>query len=63
MAYIENNEAPETMSVTFSFGLVLDLRFAEAESMGVCVSVPPIPIAPGCCKIPEESAVESVLQL
>jgi hypothetical protein len=54
-------QAPETISVTCSFGLELDLRFAEAESMGVCFSVPPIPIAPSCSKISEESAVESVL--
>ena len=35
---------PETMSVMFSFGLEPDLRFAEAESGGVCFSVPPCPI-------------------
>jgi hypothetical protein len=37
-------QTPETMSVTFSFGLEPDLRFAEAESGGVCFSVPPFPI-------------------
>jgi len=37
-------QAPETMSVMFSFGLEPDLRFAEAESGGVCFSVPPCPI-------------------
>jgi len=37
-------QAPETMSVTFSFGLEPDLRLAEGESGGVCFSVPPCPI-------------------
>ena len=46
-----------------SFGLELDPRFAAAESMGVCFSVPPVPIAPSCSKISEESDVESVLQI
>ena len=56
--------APETMSETYSrLDLELDLRFAEAESMGVGFTVPPIPIAPSCSKISEESDVELVLQL
>jgi integrase len=39
--------APETMSETYSrLDLERDLRFAEAESMGVGFTVPPIPIAP-----------------
>jgi integrase len=55
---------PETMSETYSrLDLELDLRFAEAESMGVGFTVPPIPIAPSCSKISEESDVELVLQL
>jgi len=41
-------------------GLELDLRFAKAESMGGCFSAAPVPIAPSCSKISEESAVESV---
>ena len=56
--------APDTMSETYSrLDLELDLRFAEAESMGVGFTVPPIPIAPSCSKISEESDVELVLQL
>jgi len=56
--------APETMSETYSrLDLELDLRLAEAESMGVGFTVPPVPIAPSCSKISEESAVELVLQL
>lgn len=56
--------APETMSETYSrLDLELDLRLAEAESMGVGFTVPPIPIAPSCSKISEESHVELVLQL
>jgi integrase len=56
--------APETMSETYSrLDLELDLRFAEAESMGVGFTVPPVPIAPSCSKISEESDVELVLQL
>lgn len=56
--------APETMSETYSrLDLELDLRLAEAESMGVGFTVPPIAIAPSCSKISEESDVELVLQL
>jgi integrase len=56
--------APETMSETYSrLDLELDLRFAEAESMGVGFTVPSVPIAPSCSKISKESAVELVLQL
>jgi len=56
--------APETMSETYSrLDLELDLRVAEAESMGVGFTVPPVPIAPSCSKISEESDVELVLQL
>ena len=56
--------APETMSETYSrLDLELDLRVAEAESMGVGFTVPPVPIAPSCSKISEESYVELVLQL
>ena len=56
--------APETMSETYSrLDLELDLRLTEAESMGVGFTVPPVPIAPSCSKISEESAVELVLQL
>jgi integrase len=55
---------PETMSETYSrLDLELDLRSAEAESMGVGFTVPPIPIAPSCSKIAEESDVELALQL
>ena len=54
--------APETMSETYSrLDLELDLRFAEAESMGVGFTLPPVPIAPSCSKISDESAVELVL--
>ena len=56
--------APETMSETYSrLDLELDLRLAEAESMDVGFTVPPIGIAPSCSKISEESDVELVLQL
>jgi integrase len=56
--------APETMSETYSrLDLELDLRLAEAESMGVGFTVPPISIAPSCSKISEESDVELVLHL
>jgi integrase len=56
--------APETMSETYSrLDLELDLRLAEAQSMGVGFTVPPIPIAPSCSKISEESDVELVSQL
>jgi integrase len=56
--------APETMSETYSrLDLELDLRFAEAESMGVGFTVPTIPIAPSCSNISKESDVELVLQL
>ena len=56
--------APETMSETYSrLDLELDLRVAEAESMGVGFTVPLVPIAPSCSKISEESEVELVLQL
>jgi len=56
--------APETMSETYSrLDLELDLRVAEAESMGVGFTVPLVPIAPSCSKISEESDVELVLQL
>jgi integrase len=56
--------APETMSETYSrLDLELDLRLAESESMGVGFTVPPIPIAPSCSKIAEESDVELALQL
>ena len=56
--------APETMSETYSrLDLELDLRLAEAESMGVGFTVPPVPIAPSCSKISEESDVELVLQV
>jgi len=59
--------APETMSETYSrLDLELDLRVAEAESMGVGFTVPPVPpvpIAPSCSKISEESDVELVLQV
>jgi len=56
--------APNTMSETYSrLDLELDLRLAEAESIGVGFTVPPIPIAPSCSKISEESDVELVLQL
>ena len=55
---------PETMSETYSrLDLELDLRVAEAESMGVGFTVPLVPIAPSCSKISEESDVELVLQL
>ena len=46
-----------------SFGLELGLRFVEAQSMGVGFIVPPVPIAPSCSTIPEESEVELVLQV
>jgi len=46
-----------------SFGLELGLRLVEAQSMGVGFIVPPVPIAPSCSTIPEESEVELVLQL
>ena len=56
--------APETISETYSrLDLELDLRLAEAESMGVGFVVPPIPIAPSCSQISGESDVELVLQL
>jgi integrase len=56
--------APETMSETYSrLDLELDLRLAEAESMGVGFTVPPVSIAPSCSKISEESDVELVLQV
>jgi integrase len=56
--------APETMSEIYSrLDLELDLRLAEAESMGVGFTVPPIPLAPSCSKISEESNVELLLQL
>jgi integrase len=56
--------APATMSETYSrLDLETDLRLAEAESMGVGFTVPPIAIAPSCSKISEESDVELVLQL
>jgi hypothetical protein len=56
--------APETMSVTYSrLDLELDLRLAEAQSIGVGFTVPPVPIAPSCSAISEESDVELVLQL
>ena len=56
--------APNTMSETYSrLDLELDLRLAEAESIGVGFTVPPIPIAPSCSKISEESDVELVLQV
>jgi integrase len=59
--------APETMSETYSrLDLELDLRLAEAESMGVGFTVPPIafgPVGPSWPQISEESAVELVLQL
>jgi hypothetical protein len=52
------------MSETYSrLDLELDLRSAEAESMGVGFTVPPIPIAPSCSRISGESDVELVLQL
>jgi len=43
--------------------LELDLRLAEAESMGVGFEVPTIAIAPSCSKNLEETEVELVLQL
>jgi len=56
--------APETMPVTYArLDWKLGLRFAEAQSMGVGFILPPVPIAPSCSKIPEESEVELVLQL
>jgi integrase len=56
--------APETMSETYSrLDLELDLRLAEAESMGVGFTVPPVAIAPSGSKIAEESDVELALQL
>lgn len=56
--------ATETMSETYSrLDLELDLRLAEAESMGVGFTGPPITIAPSCSKFSDESAVELVLQL
>ena len=39
------------------------LLLAEVESMGVGFTVPPVPIAPSCSKVSEESDVELVLQL
>src|SRR5467141_3603317 len=55
---------PETMSEMYSrLDLELDLRLAEAESMGVGFTVPPVPIAPSRSKISEESDVELVLQV
>ena len=55
---------PETMSVTYSrLHWKLGLRFAEAQSMGVGFTAPPVPLAPSCSKMPEESEVELVLQL
>jgi hypothetical protein len=52
------------MSVTYArLDWKLGLRFAEAQSMGVGFILPPVPIAPSCSKIPEESEVELVLQL
>ncbi len=56
--------APETMSETYSrLDLELDFRLTEAESMDVGFIVPPIPIAPSCSNISEESDVELVSQL
>ncbi len=59
--------APETMSETYSrLDLELDLRLAEAESMGVGFTVPPIsfgPVGPSWPQISEESAVELLVQL
>ena len=56
--------APETMSETYSrLDLELDLRLAEAESVGVGFTVPPIPNAPSCSKISEESDVDLASQL
>jgi hypothetical protein len=59
--------APETMSETYSrLDLELDLRLAEAESMGVGFAVPPIafgPVGPSWPQVSEESPVELVLQL
>jgi len=56
--------APNTMSETYSrLDLELDLRLAEAESIGVGFTDPPVPIAPSCSKISEESYVELVLPL
>jgi len=43
--------------------MTLGLHLAEAQSMGVGFIVPPVPIAPTCSTIPEESEVELVLQL
>jgi integrase len=58
---------PETMSETYSrLDLELDLRLAEAESMGVGFTVPSTavgPIGPSWPQTSEESAVELVLQL
>lgn len=57
-------QAHVTMSETYSrLDLELDLHFVEAESMGIGLTVPPVPIAPSCSKILEESDVELVLQL
>jgi hypothetical protein len=56
--------AAETLSETSSrLDLDLDLRLAEAQSMGVGFTVPPVPVAPSCSTITEESDVELVLQL
>jgi hypothetical protein len=58
---------PETMSETYSrLDLELDLRLAEAQSMGVGFTVPSIavgPIGPSGPQVSQESAVELVLQL
>jgi integrase len=56
--------APETMSEIYSrLDLELDLRLAEAQSMGVGFEVPTIVIAPSCSKNSQETEVELVLQL
>ena len=54
-------QAPETVSVTHSRWIGTRPSFCGAESMGVCFSFPPVPIAPSCSKISEESAVESAV--
>jgi len=59
--------APETMSEIYSrLDLELDLRLAEAESVGVGFIVPSMviaPNAPSCAKNSEETDLELVLQL
>jgi len=56
--------APETMSETYSrLDLELDLRLAEAESVGVGFTVPPIPVAPSAPRNCKDEELELVVQM